>query len=55
MRSPIGIVALAALNAVSFVNADGIYSKGSAVLQIDGKSYDKLIKNSNRASVYLLV
>ncbi|MCJ1479057.1 hypothetical protein MMC13_007741 [Lambiella insularis] len=51
MRSMISLAALAALLTVSSVNADGIYSKGSAVLQVDGKSYEKLIKNSNRASI----
>ena len=34
-----------------FTNADGLYSKGSSVLQVDAKSYDKLIKKSNLASV----
>lgn len=33
------------------VRADGLYSKKSAVLQVDGKSYDKLIAKSNQVSV----
>lgn len=32
-------------------NADGIYTKGSPVLQVDAKSYDKLIARSNYTSV----
>ncbi|MCJ1394068.1 hypothetical protein MMC18_006946 [Xylographa bjoerkii] len=51
MHYPVTLAALAALIAVSSVNADGIYSKGSSVLQVDAKSYDKLIKNSNKASI----
>ncbi|KAL9043541.1 MAG: hypothetical protein Q9214_003276 [Letrouitia sp. 1 TL-2023] len=31
--------------------AEGLYSKKSAVLQVDGKSYDKLIANSNMVSI----
>lgn len=34
-------------------NAEGLYSKGSAVLQVNGKSYDKLIAKSNQVSVIL--
>lgn len=33
------------------VNADGLYSKKSAVLQVDGKSYDKLVAKSNLVSI----
>ncbi len=33
------------------VNAQGLYSKGSAVLQVDGKSYNKLVAKSNQVSV----
>ena len=43
------------LSAVLFVaglaHADGLYSKSSAVLQVDGKNYDKLIARSNLVSV----
>ncbi|MCJ1289718.1 hypothetical protein MMC34_001251 [Xylographa carneopallida] len=51
MHYPVTFVALAALIAVSSVSAEGIYSKASSVLQVDAKSYDKLIKNSNKASI----
>ncbi|KAL8942391.1 MAG: hypothetical protein Q9211_001404 [Gyalolechia sp. 1 TL-2023] len=33
------------------VHADGLYSKKSAVLQVDGKSYDKLVAKSNQVSI----
>jgi len=33
------------------VNADGLYSKGSPVLQVDGKSYNTLVAKSNQVSV----
>ena len=33
------------------VSAQGLYSKGSAVLQVDGKSYQKLVAKSNQVSV----
>ncbi|KAL8744560.1 MAG: hypothetical protein Q9184_007986, partial [Pyrenodesmia sp. 2 TL-2023] len=31
--------------------AEGLYSKNSAVLQVDGKSYDKLVAQSNQVSI----
>ncbi len=34
-------------------SADGIYTKSSPVLQVDAKSYDKLIARSNHTSVCL--
>lgn len=43
--------ALALLFIFSTVNAQGLYSKGSAVLQVDGNNYDKLITQSNLVSV----
>jgi len=46
---------LNALCAASFVLggvcADGLYTKSSAVLQVDGKSYDKVVAKSNLVSV----
>ena len=47
--------ALAVLIFAPLINADGLYSKGSSVLQVDGKNYDKLIKNSKLASVCLMI
>ena len=33
------------------VNADGLYTKNSPVLQVDAKNYDRLIAQSNHTSV----
>ncbi len=44
-------MAFATLALTAVVSADGLYSKGSAVLQVDGKSYKKLIAKSNQVSV----
>lgn len=49
MVSKIGVALLAL--AGTFVNADGIYSKSSPVLQVTAKSYDSLIAQSNHTSV----
>jgi protein disulfide-isomerase A6 len=32
-------------------SAAGLYPKSSAVLNVDGKNFDKLIKNSDKAAV----
>lgn len=40
----------ASLAALPFAQA-GLYPKSSAVLQVDGKSYDRLIAQSNYTSV----
>ncbi|MCJ1359890.1 MAG: hypothetical protein MMC33_009893 [Icmadophila ericetorum] len=45
------IFVLLVLLLAPFTNADGLYTKDSAVLQIDGKSFDKLVKNSGLASI----
>ena len=45
------LLAFATLLLTSSVNAQGLYSKGSAVLQVDGKSYNKLVAKSNQVSV----
>jgi protein disulfide-isomerase A6 len=36
---------------LGLVNADGIYTKNSPVLQVNAKSYDRLIAQSNHTSV----
>lgn len=41
---------VAVLSALPGVNA-GMYTKSSPVLQLDARSYDKLIANSNYTSV----
>jgi protein disulfide-isomerase A6 len=47
--STIAVAAAALLGALP-VNA-GLYPKSSAVLQLDGKNYDRLIAQSNYTSV----
>lgn len=42
---------LAASILLGVVTADGLYPKSSAVLQVDGKSYEKIIAKSNMVSV----
>jgi hypothetical protein len=45
------LTALAAFALPPLAAAEGLYSKSSAVLQLDEKSYDKLVKKSTQASV----
>ena len=45
------LAALAAVLLAATTNGQGMYSKNSAVLQVDGKSYKKLITKSNQVSV----
>lgn len=47
------LIALIALALTATVSTQGLYSKGSAVLQVDGKSYQKLIAKSKQVSVRL--
>ncbi len=51
MLSKPTLAILASIFFIAAVNADGLYSKNSAVLQVDGKSYNKLIAKSNQVSV----
>lgn len=48
----VAIAAVALLSALPMANA-GFYTKNSPVLQVDAKSYDKLIAKSNQTSVRL--
>ncbi|KAL6715810.1 hypothetical protein ACLMJK_006771 [Lecanora helva] len=43
--------ALTLFACTSLTSADGLYSKASAVLQVDGKSYNKLVAKSNQVSI----
>lgn len=45
------LTALTTIALSAAVSANGLYTKGSAVLQVDGKSYNKLIAKSNQVSV----
>ena len=37
----------------AFSSAEGLYSKNSGVLQVDGLSYNKIVAKSNQVSVSL--
>jgi hypothetical protein len=45
------VTALALGASFGLVNADGIYTKNSPVLQISAKTYDSVIAQSNHTSV----
>lgn len=45
------LAALAAVLLPMAASGQGMYSKNSAVLQIDAKNYNKLISKSNQVSV----
>jgi protein disulfide-isomerase A6 len=45
------LLLVASLLAALPVNADGLYTKKSPVLQVNQKSYNQLIANSNYTSV----
>lgn len=51
------LAALSILALAAFSSAEGLYSKNSGVLQVDGMSYNKLVAKSNQVSVslYLLL
>lgn len=45
------LAALSILALAAFSSAEGLYSKNSGVLQVDGLSYNKLVAKSNQVSV----
>lgn len=45
------ITAVAFLSALPTVQAGGLYTKNSPVVQVDAKSYDRLVAKSNYTSV----
>lgn len=47
------LAALSILALAAFSSAEGLYSKNSGVLQVDGLSYNKLVAKSNQVSVSL--
>ena len=46
-------IAYSILALTAFSNAEGLYTKNSGVLQVDGSSYTKLVAKSNQVSVSL--
>ena len=51
MHFSVLVAASAALLLAPLGSAAGLYGKGSSVLQINQGNFDKLIKNSDKASV----
>jgi protein disulfide-isomerase A6 len=51
MQPSSALLLVASLLAASSVNADGLYTKKSPVLQVTQKTYDQLIANSNYTSI----
>jgi protein disulfide-isomerase A6 len=54
MQKNVAIFLIASLLGALPTKADGMYSKGSPVLQVDSKTYDRLIAKSNHTSVRIL-
>ncbi|RYP02191.1 hypothetical protein DL764_005908 [Monosporascus ibericus] len=50
-HTTIAVAAVALLSALPTASAAGLYTKNSPVLQVDAKSYDRLIAKSNHTSV----
>ena len=44
-------IAFISISFAGVTNADGLYAKGSTVLQVDGRNYDSLIAKSGKTSV----
>lgn len=53
MLREISLAALSILSLTASSSAEGLYTKNSGVLQVDGSSYNKLVAKSNQVSVSL--
>lgn len=51
MLSKVSLTTFSVLVLTAFSNAEGLYTKNSGVLQVDGSSYNKLVAKSNQVSV----
>ena len=51
MLQKVSLLTLSILALAAFSSAEGLYSKNSGVLQVDGLSYNKLVAKSNQVSV----
>lgn len=51
MLPKVSLAALSVLALTASSSAQGLYTKNSAVLQVDGSSYNKLVAKSNQVSV----
>lgn len=47
----VSLTVLSILSLTASSSAEGLYSKNSGVLQVDGSSYNKLVAKSNQVSV----
>jgi protein disulfide-isomerase A6 len=54
MQKNVAFFLIASLLGALPVKADGLYTKNSPVLQVDSKTYDRLIAKSNHTSVRIL-
>ena len=53
MLQKVSLATLSILPLAAFSSAEGLYSKNSGVLQVDGLSYNKIVAKSNQVSVSL--
>lgn len=53
MLQKVSEATLFVLALAAFSSAEGLYSKNSGVLQVDGLSYNKIVAKSNQVSVSL--
>ena len=53
MMQKVSLTTLSILALAAFSSAEGLYSKNSGVLQVDGLSYNKIVAKSNQVSVSL--
>ena len=53
MMQKVSLTTLSILALAAFASAEGLYSKNSGVLQVDGLSYNKIVAKSNQVSVSL--
>ncbi|KAI0158280.1 thioredoxin-domain-containing protein [Xylariaceae sp. FL1272] len=51
LNPTVAVTAVALLSALPAVQAGGLYTKSSPVLQVDAKNYDRLIAKSNHTSI----
>ena len=51
MLQKVSLLVLSTLALATFSSAEGLYSKNSGVLQVDGPNYNKIVAKSNQVSV----
>ena len=53
MLQKVSLITLSILALAALSSTEGLYSKNSGVLQVDGLSYNKIVAKSNQVSVSL--